>query len=235
MIDVSGMDEEHLNEWMAHQRQLDTHNCGENHEGGGEDDAHGGSEKIIEALIEENLSCSEIFANGPDIFKRVKFLTRWEDRSESRGHHWATVGDIHFWYIAPQGAAGTARFQMVVSAAVQLRLYKHWIWDCQPGVVTSRELAAVVRVRFVGRSLEQSLPVIVIIAHSKRTRRRAVKVLKLLDWLGMQSRFLILAPPLAAFGNKEWFMRLKPDAEIRRESLRRLAVIKRQNPSPKSL
>ena len=233
MIDVSDMDEEHLNEWMAHQRQLDTHNYGENHEGGGEDDAHEGSENIIEALIQENLSCSEIFAGGPDIFKRVKFLTRWEDRSESRGPHWATIGDIHFWSISHQGAAGMARFQMSVSTVVQLHLYQHWIRDCQPGVAIPQELVTKIRVGFVGRSLEQSLPVIIVTAYSKRVRRRAAKVLKLLDWLGMQSRFLILAPSPAAFGNKEWFMGLKSNAKVAREGLRRLAVIKSRNSKPK--
>jgi len=247
VIDVSDVDEKRLNEWVAHQCRLDIRNHGQTHdqthegededdihdqthEGEDKDDIHDRHSKNIETLVEENLSRSESLVDGPDIFKRVKFLTRWEDRYESRGNLWTTIGNIHLWSTSSQGVASMAGFQMLVSISFQLRLYRDWICKRQPGEIAPPRMRIAVRIGFAGHSREQSLPIIVMTTYSKGTRRRAMKVLKLLDWLGTPSRFSILTPPPSVFGNRDWFKKLKPDSRVQTESLRRLAVFKNRNP-----
>jgi hypothetical protein len=218
------MDEKALDEWEAQQCQLRIQNHGQTHDDEDEDDDR--HSKNIETL----LSRSEGLVEGPHIFKRVKFLTRWEDRVESRGRLIHTIGNIRLWRTSFQGVASMANFQMQLSIWFQLHRYRHWIFEHQLEAIA-------MNIGFAGHSREQSLPIVILTADSKRIRRRAMKVLKLLAWLGTPSRYSILFPlPSVLFGNREWET-LKAQILANRnnpvgtEALRRLADFRNCNPT----
>lgn len=236
VIDMSDMDEKQLNDWAAHQDRLHIRNDYQTHEGEDEDDIHDRCSKDIETLVQEGLSRSEGPVDGPDVFKRVKFLTRWEDRYESRGNLWITIGNIHFWSTSSQGVASMARYEMAVSLVCQIYLYQNWIWEGQPRKIATRWKRTIgMRIAFAGYSREKSLPIIIITSYSKKARTRAMKVLKLLDWLGTPSRFSILTPPPSVIGletpnHDDMKRKLSHKSRVIMESQRRIAVYKNRNP-----
>jgi hypothetical protein len=214
---------------VRNKRQLKIHIHNEDDE----DDDYYGQNKDIETIVREDLPLSGTLVDGPEIFKRVKFLSRWEDRSESRGELYRTFGYIHLWTLCCHGVAEMARFQMVVSIHIQWNLYRDWVLaGLLPDEIEGWFVAAFIG--FVGRSREQSLPVLIGISTSKRLRRRLFKVLKRLDWLGTHSRFSVLTAPPSVFGDKWWveesFRRYRTpgshEFKTRMEAQKRLELLK---------
>jgi hypothetical protein len=152
----------------------------------------------IETEVLDDWLRSNTIQEGPDVFKRVRLLTRWEDCSESIGPVLARRGRIHLWGVSKNGFATTADFQIRVSMLVQLithtsLIYKpnHGRWICNDG----EELWF--HVGFLGYTKANSNPVIVILSDSSRHRQRAIKVMQKLEWLKSGSRFQIFSGPLS--------------------------------------
>lgn len=156
---------------------------------------------ITTAVRDNNIHTGEFLTNGPEIFKRVRFLSRWETLAESRGTPFNT---FRGWHISGYGAAGMAAYQIRMSLSVQILLYIQWIY-------TGVEKLALNNIGFIfayiGTTRESSVPTIVVMSLSKQVRRRCSKVLNRLSWLGKGSRIPLIISQLSAFGVAESWMR----------------------------
>lgn len=130
--------------------------------------------------------------DGPEIFKRVQVLTRWEDRRESRGPLFCkrSNGDYFVWIAA--GDDGTKMRQELRDI---LQSQVHWILaGCtSPGVGYW--------VQFIGKSIANSRPVIFLAAVEKKARRRLLKATQQIDWVRQNPRILVLLCP---FVRQSW-------------------------------
>lgn len=189
VIDMSDADDNYLDEWMKHRRKLVIRDDGDDDEEDNYDEQYSN----IDALARKALSKSLV--DGPEIFKRVKFLSRWEDRRESRGSLLVTVGDMTLWSSSSQGVAGMANFQLKVSICVQLLSHPKYISADLP-IPGSK---VTVLTGFAGRSLGESFPIILIISESRKLRRRVAKVLRQLDFLRANSRFTVVTTQPSIF------------------------------------
>lgn len=162
---------------MKHKRQLKFYN--HNDDDDDEADNNDSEYRDIESIGLEDLPLSETLLDGAEIFKRIRFLSRWENRVDSRGGVRVSVGDIHLWGISSHGVADMARFQMCVSICVHIVPYYDWIYaGIDQGDPTTFGSSKIwLFPGFVGRTRETSLPIIVLISNSKRVRRKGLRAL----------------------------------------------------------
>ncbi|KAF2430873.1 hypothetical protein EJ08DRAFT_697081 [Tothia fuscella] len=223
VVDVSDTSEEYLDECVSRSYQRNIFNRNKDEDEDEDENSDNYRNQDIESLTRECLSFSESIVNGPEIFKRVKFLSRWEDQLESRGSFRGIVGNIHLWGISSRSHVTTmARFQFRVAIYIHLKISSAWI--CGPDPLDMHRVGFFTG--FAGRSRKQSSPVIIVASDSKRTRRRALRVLKSLPGLDIQSRFAVVAVPRSTFEAEIRVCDMRPTARMGKEALRRIKLAK---------
>lgn len=121
---------------------------------------------------------------GPEIFKRVRFISRWEYRDESRGRLLYKT-DQYYWWTADCFEADAAK-KAVVRCLVRtlsndlLRSYK--TWDTEIGI----------NLFFVGQSVQDSRPVLLIFSMEKAKRKEAWRYCKSIDWVKAHPSLVLL-------------------------------------------
>ncbi|KAH8204165.1 hypothetical protein TruAng_001717 [Truncatella angustata] len=147
---------------------------------------------VTDSLSEDaqNIVAERYDLNGPEVFKRVRFITRWEDLEESRKGFSCTVGGIGFWRASHEGWCGMAYLQVLVLVMVQIREMK---------LIASRENTLHTKMKmclyFAGCDKRNSIPVLVVFAESAVQRKRVRKVLgRLSAFTDSRLRLLVVDP-----------------------------------------
>jgi hypothetical protein len=132
-----------------------------------------------------DLATSSETEDGPEVFKRVRFLSRWEYRHESRGKLCYRIDQYSWWGAAcPEAlamkhvSAGTLE-RRIWSNPVPAR-YDEWKADIFIGLF------------FVGKTLQQSIPVLAIFSMDKKKRKKAWNLLAGLDWVKAHPSLVLL-------------------------------------------
>ncbi|CAN9411990.1 unnamed protein product [Alternaria alternata] len=123
---------------------------------------------------------------GPEVFKRVRFLSRWEFRLESRGSLFAKVGQYNWWIASCLEA--TAMKVNLINTLQNVSARHTWV---SPGASWS-ERKLLFCVFFVGPTLQESRPVLVIFGMSKKVRREAWKHSIGIDWIRANPSLILL-------------------------------------------
>lgn len=111
-------------------------------------------------------------ADGPGIFRRVKYISRWEDLDESRARAcYMTIKETHFWPPTPGSAFEAAGNILGITLAEVL-----WQTRGTTGDYSTMFL-------FAGQTRSTSVPVVLLFASSREMRRRAVQAVKSLDFI----------------------------------------------------
>jgi hypothetical protein len=123
-----------------------------------------------------DLAISSKTEEGPEVFKRVRFLSRWEFRHESRGILRYQVDQYSWWRaVCPEAMA----MKQVVAGTFERKK-----WSSSGPIRSSKwEKRICIGLFFVGKTLQQSIPVLVIFSMDKKQRREACKFLADLDWI----------------------------------------------------
>jgi hypothetical protein len=163
-------------------------------------------EEDIEGMVLEKLLKYKPVIDSPDIFKRVRFLSRWEDCPESRESRFCSIGDVHFWTMGTNGWAGLAQKQMRnavryhFSGSSGLRDIGPWSYN---KLHPAHRIW--VMVGFVGRTREESRPIVLLYSGLEELRRCALKTVKELAWLAPDSHILSASTSSSKFGTKvDW-------------------------------
>lgn len=122
---------------------------------------------------------------GPDIFKRVRLFTRWQDSAESRGAKIETLGGVTFWDIAKSKYGIFFQLHRALADYVFLN-HVDYIFDTNSGGMFCSWMG------FVGKTLQQSCPVFLLYAKKKLIRRRAVNCYQSNMWV-TKNGFLVAA------------------------------------------
>ncbi|ETS84733.1 hypothetical protein PFICI_02758 [Pestalotiopsis fici W106-1] len=166
VLDFSDMDDDAIDKWLAQPEHDQNSKAFLN-------DEYNGNDNLSLLLAErENME-------GPDIFKRVRYISRWEDLEDSRGSLSATMNGIRFWGIGDNGWAIEAVWNIRALAVAEANWQVH-----------ERELAPIFgentcwyRVQFAGYTRKTSVPVLTVITGSQDTCQRIVKALRTLDFI----------------------------------------------------
>jgi len=127
----------------------------------------------ITDCVPPNLFAQERVDDSPDVFKRARLLTRWQDAEESRASQPAlTFGEISLWVTC--GFARDVRLQLVTRVVNFIGTPVAHAGNICPVAVT---------VFFIGTSRQRAIPTILLYAKTKRVRRRAIEILSKVDWL----------------------------------------------------
>ncbi|KAK8062029.1 hypothetical protein PG994_008395 [Apiospora phragmitis] len=155
---------------------------------------------------------------GPEIFKRVRFLSRWEDRDESRGSLAASLNDIHLWYLNQ----GEIDFQLKAMAYTRLvpefRQYKGHVSSWEAGNV----VPCAILVGFVGYKRSMSIPVITILCENPLISKVTATVLQELEVVKSSRIRIPVLHPLAVYSEETWQLLLRTaraDTELFLEQL----------------
>jgi hypothetical protein len=119
---------------------------------------------------------------GPEVFKRVRFLSRWEFRLESRGPLEYKTGQYNWW------AADCPEAQ-VMKDALGATLWDH---VCEIEELNSVEQYFALNLFFVGSTLQQSRPVLLIFSMTKQGRREAWRHSTGIDWIKANPSLVVL-------------------------------------------
>jgi hypothetical protein len=221
--DVSHIDDEYLQRWMEDPKDRKP-KFPDNDDGDNDDDGHS---LDIERISQIDLPTSEASPDSPELFKRIRFLSSWEDRIDSRGPLWLRVGDFFIWDTSSAASILETETRMHVSILRHIEPFHDWIYSA------TRVPWFRFFIGFIGRNREQSSPVLVLILDSKKARQRCLKVMKRLDWLGKGSRFSVITASPSALGGEEYERKFSrnmktPGAkgyEMHREVMRRMKML----------
>jgi hypothetical protein len=122
---------------------------------------------------------------GPEVFKRVRFLSRWEFRRESRGALRYTIGPYNWWV-----ARGPEIKAMKDSLDTIMRANTSRIFAAAGENIWQRILY--LNIFFVGSTLQQSRPVLFIFCMTKQVRREAWKHCTEIDWIRANPTLVLL-------------------------------------------
>lgn len=123
---------------------------------------------------------------GPEVFKRVRFLSRWEFRLESRGLLRFKTGQHSWWRaVCPEAEA----MKQALGAALR-EVCGGYRFDF-PGL-SLWERTVFINVYFVGSTLRQSRPVLFIFSMTKKVRREAWKHFTGIDWIRANPSLVLL-------------------------------------------
>jgi hypothetical protein len=168
----------------------------------------------------------------PDIFKRVRFLTSWLDRTDSRGQLYTSLGDVHLWDTSQLPEVFEAEVQMHVSIKLHLAPYHDYILSARRSSEMESNWTYRFFTGFIGTSIETSQPVLVLIMKSAAGRKRLMKLIQKLEWLGKGSRFAVVTADPTVFRedfDELWASQVRhPDAKwsvFQRESRRRFKAL----------
>jgi hypothetical protein len=123
---------------------------------------------------------------GPEVFKRVRFLSRWEFRNESRGKLRYRINQYNWWTTTCPEAfvmRKTLRIAFEKKAdSLSFARQKHKTWD----------RALCINLFFVGKTLQQSVPVLFIFSMDQKMRRKAWDLFAELDWIRAHPSLILL-------------------------------------------
>lgn len=133
-------------------------------------------EDDIVDVVPARLLPSNKAEDGPEIFKHVRFVTRWEDFEESIGSLVWSSGGVSCWWCA--GPAWDPAMQLAETILnVVLSSLRGAMW-------------VTVGVCFIGPSRQESKPVAFIYTHSEKWHRAAVRAAR--KWLRSNNPRLLL-------------------------------------------
>jgi hypothetical protein len=155
---------------------------------------------VIVDTVPVNLLLPNKIEDSPEIFKRVRFITRWEDFEESRGPLIWISGGVSCWGTAVKGPAWYPVKQIKSAAAAALRV------TLSDNFRESGFWAAV-NIFFIGSSRQDSKPVFTIYTNSDIWRQAFFRVAR--KWLRSNNIHL---PIVSSTGGL-----FKPSAERARE------------------
>lgn len=152
-----------------------------------EEDEEGCVEDMhIESSVPVDLLRTQEVEESPEVFKRVRFITRWEDLEESKGSLMLSIGGLHYWRVAHNSPATMPRRQILNT------LHENFLRE---GDFIFKDVSGSHRfyyhLSFFGADLQRSKPIILIYCEERRLRQRAMKVAKELPWLTPNSRILL--------------------------------------------
>jgi hypothetical protein len=168
--------------------------------------------------------------DGPEIFKRVRFITRWEDSEESRGSLLWSSGTASCWCVA-----GPARDSM----SPILRILVKYIGSNMPPM--PKDVAILAGIFFIGANRQDSKPVLVVYANSEKWHQIAAhKARKWLRLNKLKSRLHLVSSTGGLFKSsvdrfltrkeeKRALERSKSNEEEREESMEERLKRKKQN------
>lgn len=124
----------------------------------------------LDSAVPEQMSLFQA-DDTPDVFKRVRYLSRWEDMPESRGPLVLSTGDLKLWYTSGPGGEPLLQLLSLVNASIssmRALLFAGIPWPCCHYLLS---------IGFLGTSLKNSRPVIMISSESASIRERLAKLL----------------------------------------------------------
>jgi hypothetical protein len=132
-----------------------------------------------------DLAISSKTEEGPEVFKRVRFLSRWEFRHESRGILRYQVDQYSWWRaVCPEAIA------MRKGAAGAFRRRKRS--NPVPSRFAKWESTIFTNLYFVGETLQQSRPVLVLFCMDKKRRREGWEILSDIEWVRANPSLVLL-------------------------------------------
>ncbi|KAK8071609.1 hypothetical protein PG996_004957 [Apiospora saccharicola] len=183
ITDLSEASDDKLKEWL----------CGNNNV----------QQHISETFPDTDLSDAETLrqffperqaTDSPEIFKRVRFLSRWEDRPESRGDYAGHVQGIHLWVFSESGWIRDIEMQLAAMTLYHMEPALEGVRSLTENQVLPKT-KGIVYLRFAGLSEERSIPVLVIVCEHPTVRRRiATAMWKIEAVKSLRLGFLILHP-----------------------------------------
>ncbi|TVY59716.1 hypothetical protein LSUE1_G008187 [Lachnellula suecica] len=149
--------------------------------------------------------------NSPDVFKRVRLFTRWQDAADSRAQRSTfQFGDISLWECA--GAA--------VAMYPQISYHTYKAMRAERAMHDDRHGTFAWNLFFLGTSRQNSRPTLLVYAKTKQDRQRAFYALKRLEWLGSEKAEIMVTTwynPLIRQDIIEWFVRGGDNREVLEE------------------
>ena len=124
--------------------------------------------------------CATAHDDGPETFKRVRFLTRWEYRAESRGRK---VFRTNKWYWWTANCPEVAVVVRALATAIACRTSPELLSYAADGQDITWKQKFYITVYFVGPTLKQSRPVIWIFAMNKAERIRLRRICEEINWV----------------------------------------------------
>lgn len=123
---------------------------------------------------------------GPEVFKRVRFLSRWEFRLESRGPLRYKTGQYNWW-------KANCPETLAMRTALRVAFNENWAEHVFPtGTPRRWQESLFINFFFVGSTLQQSRPVLVIFSMSKKVRRETQKHFTGIDWVRANPSLVLL-------------------------------------------
>ncbi|KAH8632896.1 hypothetical protein IG631_11530 [Alternaria alternata] len=123
---------------------------------------------------------------GPEVFKRVRFLSRWEFRLESRGPLRYKTGQYNWW-------KASCPETLAMRKALRVAFNENWAEHVFPtGTPRRWQESLFINFFFVGSTLQQSRPVLVIFSMSKKVRRETQKHFTGIDWVRANPSLVLL-------------------------------------------
>ncbi|KAI1327118.1 hypothetical protein F5Y16DRAFT_399667 [Xylariaceae sp. FL0255] len=206
IIDVSDFDEERLHQFVTFGEPTDEAEDDHNDEDG------------LQSLCTSKKGIQD-YIDGPEIFKRVRLLTRWEDRLEYRGDRTLFIDGISFWEMTSHDVVR----QMGLAILVRILASTNSVWS---GFEELPEFDSglLYNFLFAGCTRTQSVPIILVTANLGKIRRRAAKMIRTLDWVQNGSRISVVTLPRSAVYTGEAWARLFRQLPVRVKRMRAVAV-----------
>lgn len=140
------------------------------------------TDHTTQVQFDQRLHLSE---DSPDVFKRIRYISRWETREESRGSMrfikrgnglgpWWSSGPMHLW-------SATCTEAEVIKDTLAEVLKKTLPDDLLYGGTWERAIA--LNLFFAGPTIQQSRPLIMVFSLSKSARDGVEKEITKLDWV----------------------------------------------------
>ncbi|KAF2867791.1 hypothetical protein BDV95DRAFT_610692 [Massariosphaeria phaeospora] len=134
-----------------------------------------------------------------EVFKRIRYISRWEDRSESRGSVQYRTGQYKWWDC--QKSAESHTIMNVSLSYLQTTMPK----DLLPSTLESWRDHLFVYLKFIGTSVEQSRPMLMLFSTKKWYRKEAWKCLRNILWIKAHPSLILITS-----GSRLFY----PDAEM---------------------
>ncbi|KAK7962958.1 uncharacterized protein PG986_003783 [Apiospora aurea] len=139
---------------------------------------------------------------SPDIFKRVRFLSRWEGRDDSRGAlRVISFNDIQFWGFSQNGWIPETKFQLDAMTFTHLCLSEIPGWETPEKILDKRAAFGAV---FAGYKKTTSIPLIMIISEKPMLRKYSLTTLRGLEVV-KSSRIGVMAFHPLVLGSEEYW------------------------------
>lgn len=143
--------------------------------------------------------------DGPEIFKRVKFLSRWEDSTEFRGPHVKFNNGIHFWSLNTAGSGHEIDNQISLMTCDQLNLIPGNEWSKQADCdLVFPEDWIIFILGFAGSSARSSIPVIILFCADLHKRKLIADWMYKLDVVKSSRLRVLVFHPLVRCSKEQW-------------------------------